>query len=178
MRKIILLIPVLLLAACNLPRTTPTPLPAKASDTPVDQPCYFNWATQSLPELSAQVQAAMEAAGLKNIVAIAEAYGENCYGGQDNQPIRFATMETDFRVTVQVRDLQDRETLGSLLDQILVVLDGFPPGATPGPQPGYIGITFQSQDDAARLWFTVTDGEAARAQGLKGAALLDELQNR
>jgi hypothetical protein len=177
MRKIILLIPVLLLAACNLPRATPTPLPLEVSETPVDQPCYFNWATQSLPELSVQVQAAMESAGLNNIVAIAEAYGENCYGGQDNQPIYFATMETDFRVTIQVRDLKDREMLGSLLDQILAVLDGFPPGATPGPQPGYIGITFQSQDDATRLWFTVIDGESARALGLKGAALLDKLQN-
>ncbi len=73
MRKLLLLIPLLLLVACNLPNITPTPLPVEASDTPSDQPCYFNWASQSLPELSAQVQAAMEAAGLADIQAIAEA---------------------------------------------------------------------------------------------------------
>ena len=178
MHKMSILILTLFLAACTLPCSTPMPVPDAGSDTPTSQPCYFNWATQSLPDLSTRVKAAMETAGLENISAIAEAYGENCYDTRTNQPVSFTAMETDFRVTVRVKDLTDQEQLGNLLEQILIVLDGFPPGMTPGPQAGYIGVTFQAGDDEVRLWFTITDGESARAQGLHGAALLNKLQKR
>jgi len=119
----------------------------------------------------------MDAAGLTGISTIAEAYGENCLNS-NGEVVRFATMETDFRVTAQVASVDDRESLGNLLEQILIVLDQFPPGVTPGPNKGYIGITFQTKDNELRLWFLVADGESARALGLHGAALLDKLQNK
>jgi hypothetical protein len=180
MRKTLLLILILtpLLFACSLPRIIPSPIPGSGSDTPGNQPCYFNWATQALPELSAQVQAAMQAAGLANVSAAAGAYGENCYDARTNQPVRFAAMETDFFVTVRMKNLTNQAEMGNLLEQILIVLDGFPTGMTPGPQSGYIRVTFQTAADELRLWFPVTDGEAARAQGLHGAALLEKLQKR
>ena len=179
-----------ILPACNLPRPTPTPdhppspstrvtppsLTPTATEYPYEQ-CGWSWATQPLPELSAQVQSAMDAAGLKNVTAAAEAYGEDCLDA-NGTPVRFAAMETDFRITVQVPSLTDRESLGSLLEQILTVLDQFPAGVTPGPNNGYVGVTFQSKDDELRLWFLVEDGESARALGLHGAALLDKLQNK
>ena len=162
------------------PTRTSTPLPPTLTPTATEYPyesCYWNWATQPLPELSAQVQAAMEAAGLKGVTATAEAFGENCFNAK-GEVVRFATMETDFRITVQIVSLNDREALGTLLEKILVVLDGFPTETTPGPQPGYVGVTFQSGKDELRLWFLVEEGESARALGLRGAALLDKLQNR
>ena len=185
----------LLLAACNLPGPAPdlgtrppssvTPTSAAAhtaTATPTAtvsyEQCHFNWATQPLPELSAQVEQALRLAGLPLVTAHAEAYGENCYGAETNAVLYFAVMETDFRVTLEVDDLSDGPALGDLLERALVVLDGFPPGATPGPQPGYIGVTFQAGDEVLNLWFTVTDGESARALGLHGAALLDELKKR
>jgi hypothetical protein len=178
MRKIPVLILILLLAACTLHRSAPIIEPNAGSGTPSGQPCYFNWATKSLPDLSTQVQAAMQTAGLVNINAIVEAYGEYCYDARTNQPVSFTAMETDFHVTVLVKDLTDRDHLGNLLEQILIVLDGFPPEMTPGTQAGYIRVTFQAGDNEMHLWFTVNDEESARTQGIQGAALLDKLQKR
>ena len=171
-------IPVLMITACGrktpaTPTTTPTPT---ATEVPYES-CSWNWATQPLPELSAQVQTAMETAGLKGITAAAEAYGENCINAK-GEVARFATMETDFRITVKVASLKGRDALGTLLEEILVVLDGFPTGTTPGPQPGYVGVTFRAEKDELRLWFLVKEGESARALGLRGAALLDMLEKR
>ena len=176
MRKFFILTSTILLVACNHPLSTPSLVSGSGTVTLTNQPCYFNWTTQPLPDLSTQVQAAIETTGLRNVHAAAEAYGENCYDARTNQPVSFAAMETDFRVTAQVKDLTDREQLGNLLEQILIVLDGFPVGKTPGPQPGYIGFTFQVAGDELRLWFPVADGISARDQRLHGAALLDYLQ--
>ena len=183
--SIILLL--ILLAGCNLPRPgasratpatkTPVPSPTPTATMEYTQ-CYWNWATEALPEVTAQVQAAMEAALDVPVSATAEAYGEDCIDSATNEVAYFAAMETDFRVTVQVDTLANREVLGGLAEQILVVLDGFPTESTPGPQPGYVGITFVAGEEELRLWFTQADGESARALGLHGAALLDELENR
>ena len=179
MRKIF--IPVLLLfllTACNLPRAIADPHPSFATDTPSDQPCYFNWATQPLPDLSTQIQAAMNATGLTGVSAIAEAYGENCYDAKTDQPVGFGAIETDFHITVKVAELTNKDDLGNLLEKILVVLDGFPIGKIPGSEPGYIGVSFQTGNDELNLSFTAKAGKSARDQGLHGAALFEELQNK
>jgi hypothetical protein len=177
-----------MLVACNLPHSpdlvtgtpaTESPILAPETATPTNIPnCYFNWTTQPLPELSTQIQAAMDASGLTGVTARAEAYGENCYDYQTDKPVYFSAMETDFRITVEVKNLSDKAHLGDLLERILVVLDGFPTEATPGPNPGYVGVTFHARDDDLRLWLTVADGESARARGLDGTALLEALQNK
>ena len=169
---------VLIFAACR-------PLPAPISPTPTETltdpayppQCAYVWARQELPELSAQVQQAFDEAGMTGVTARAGAYGENCVDEKGNV-VYFATMETDFYVTVKVADLTDTENMGKLLEQILVLLDKFPPDQTPGPQPGYIGVTFQAGDDLLNLWFSVTAGEDARKQGLRGSALFDTLYRK
>lgn len=138
-----------LTALCNFPRAIPPPEPTAfpltkiQTDTPTTGPCGFAWATQSLPELSEQLLARLNEAGLPVAAARAEAYGENCVYS-DGTVARFAAMQTDYRVTLAVETLTDAETLGSLLEQTLEIIDGFPVGETPGPNPGYIGITFQA----------------------------------
>jgi hypothetical protein len=179
MRKIIaLLLPIFILAACNFPYVSPDPGVPPATDTPAGQPCAFMWATHPLPELSAKVQAAINAAGMTGVLATAEAFGENCNDAQTNKPVSFGAIETDFRITVKVTDLTNKDDLGNLLEKILVVLDDFPSGKIPGPQPGYVNISFQAGSDELNLMFIVTAGKSARALGLHGAALLEELQNK
>jgi hypothetical protein len=153
-----------------------------ATDTPTPEPasypgCYFNWATQALPELSRQVQEAVGRGGLSGVTARAEAYGENCYDSQTNEIVSFSTMETDFRFTAQVADL-DADRLGTYIKNILVVIDQLPPAAIPGPQPGYIGIAFQAGEKTINMWFLLEDGRSAVSQGLSGAALFEALQNK
>jgi hypothetical protein len=175
MHKVFILISTILLAACNFQRSTPGLVTETGSDTPGNQPCSFNWATQPLPDLSVRVLTAMQAAGLTGIGVNAEAYGENCTDTRTNKAVSFTAMETDFHVTAQVKALTDQRQLGDLLERILLVLDKFPAGSTPGPQPGYIGVSFQAGDEGSRLWFPVVDGVSARNQGLHGAALFERL---
>ncbi len=169
---------VLIFAACR-------PLPAPISPTPTETltdpayppQCAYVWARQALPELSAQAQQAFDEAGMTGVTARAGAYGENCVDAQ-GKVVSFSTMETDFYVIAEVTDLTDNENLGNILEDLLIVLDGFPPDETPGPQPGYIGVTFQAGDDLLNLWFSVTAGEEARKQGLHGSALFDALYRK
>jgi hypothetical protein len=176
MRKITsLLLFIFLLSGCGMRHSTPTPVPM-ASALPNAQ-CTWNWATQSLPDLSAKVEADMQAGGLKDVTVRAEAYGENCIT-RAGKVDHFAAMETDFQITAKVAGLTDKDDLGNLLEKILGVLDAYPTGKTPGPQPGYINISFHAGSDELKIKFIVTAGKSARASGYHGAALLGELQNK
>jgi hypothetical protein len=165
---------VLLLAACKLPLSTPDIVPTTASS----QRCFFTWASQPLPDLTAQVQVALNAAGLTGVSANALAYGENCTDSRTNKPVSFSTLETDFYITVKDTDLTDRPAMGNLLEKILAILDTFPVGKVPGPQPGNIAVSFQAGSDQWNLIFTVPAGKSARQQGLHGAALILNLQKK
>jgi hypothetical protein len=165
---------VLLLAACGVPPSIPGSLTAPANS----QNCAYVWNTQPLPDLTEKVQSAIDAAGLSDVKANAQAYGEDCIDPQTNKPSGFATMETDFRITAQVADITDFDNMGGLLEKVLFVLDAFPLGKIPGPQPGYINISFQSGKSELNLSFTAAAGKSARQQGLHGAALVEKLQKK
>ena len=178
----------ILLSGCNLPPAPPaapvtiapmTTVPPKGTPTatPDYRACGFQWASQSLPDLSAQLTEAFIQAGLEVASARAEAYGENCID-ENGQVVYFAAMETDFRITIEVASLDDKAELARLLESTLAVLDGFPPQETPGPQPGYIGITFEAASgEALNLWFQTSRADALRRQGLGGVELLHALRN-
>jgi hypothetical protein len=164
--------------ATDTPAATVT---SAATVTATTEPprCFYNWAQQDLPDLSKQIQAAMDAAGITGAEAIAGAFGEDniCLDAQGKETTRtFSAMETDFYITLHVPDFADREALGNLLDQVLAVLEQFPPDKTPGPQPGRIAITFAVGEQKHNLSFTITEAADARRRGLKGAALLEALR--
>lgn len=181
MRKILIPLLTFFLAACNMRSSNQDLRSNPVTETPDAEvgytQCAWIWATQALPDLSAEVQSALQAAGLTGVTSSAEAYGEDCITAS-GEVDHFAAMETDFRITVQAASLNDREALGTTLEQILVVLDAFPPESTPGPQSGYVGVTFQAGSDELRLWFTINEGKSALALGLRGASLLDKIQNQ
>ena len=178
-RKILItVLSAIMLSACNLPRPAADQATSPATDTPANPPCYFNWDTKPLPDLSQQVQAALDSAGLKGVTVTAEAYGESCYDSQTNKPVGFGAMETDFRITIKVASLNDKDELGYLLEKALIVLDKFTDGAIHMAPPGPVNFSFQSGDQAIYLSFSVEAGKAALDKGLHGAALLEQLQNR
>lgn len=128
-----------------------------------------------MPELTNQVQAALEAAGIPGASANVYAFGEDCFDPQTGTVMRFATMETDFDIQLHVASLQDLDALGNLAEQVLAVLDTFPPDSTPGPQPGRIGLIFSRGKEQHRLYFMLEQAEEARGRGLSGRALLEAL---
>jgi hypothetical protein len=154
--------------------------PVQATDAPPQSSagteCGYAWASEPLPELSKDFDEALKEA-LPQANGYAEAFGENCLNAQ-GEVVRFLTKETDFRITLKVEGLEDKETLGALTEQVLNVIAEFPVEDTPGPQPGYVGITFASASDELRLWFTQTDAEVALKNGLHGENLFNALQTQ
>nr|MBC7245280.1 hypothetical protein [Chloroflexota bacterium] len=136
--------------------------------------CIWDWGTRPLPELSAQVQAALASAGITDATVSAVAYGEDCIDPQTGNVKGFALLETDFYFTLPVSSLAV-EPLGNLAEQLLTVLDSLPVGSIPGTQPGYVGMDFVAGEECYHLWFEVTLWWEARQAGLHGAALLQAL---
>lgn len=136
-----------MLAACV---ASPGP-PTDTVPSEPTAPCGWVESRQGLPELSEEVQAALEGAGIADARAYAEAYGEDCMDAKTGKARYFAAKETDFHVTLNVDGLGDTEALGTLAGDVLAVLDGFPPKETPGPMPGYVGIRFVASDSERRL---------------------------
>ena len=138
--------------------------------------CYFNWARETLPELSKEFDEALKEIQ-PQAKGYAEAYGEDCIN-QDNEVVYFVAMETDFYVTFTVEDLEDKQALGELVEQVFAVMAAFPVEDIPGPQPGYVGITFEAPEDSTRLWVTRTEIEVALENGFRGEELLNTLQTK
>lgn len=176
--KIILTLALFSVLTCACAQTipapeTPQPIPT-ASVTPDPGPCGYQWASQSLPELSDQLLASLKKTGLPVTAARAEAYGENCLYS-DGSLASFSAMETDYHITLAPAALDNPASLGALLEQTLSVIDEFPVSQTPGPNPGYIGITFQAGDQVQNLWFERRKAEELRSQGLSGEKLFQAL---
>ena len=138
--------------------------------------CAFMWANDPLPELSNDFDAALKVIQSK-AEGYAQAYGENCVTNE-GKVVRFLAMETDFYITLKVENLEDKQILGKLIEQTMEVLADFPTDETPGPQPGYIGITFETPGDSLRLWVMRTEVEIALENGLQGEELFNALQTR
>jgi len=179
---------IFLLSACNFPRpgqpdpgltVEPDAGLSTETETPQDftpTECGYVWARESLPDLSQDFKDALQEVQ-PQADGYAEAYGENCMDSQGNA-VRFLAMETDFYITLKVNDLEDKQALGEWIEQVMAVVAKFPVGDTPGPQPGYVGITFKAPGDELRLWFTQTGAETALENGLQGEELFNALQTK
>jgi hypothetical protein len=177
MKRLFLVVLPILLIACFLP-VVATQNPSPATDTPVpQQECAFVEGRNTLDDISKQLLDKLKAAGLTVESARAEAYGENCIAA-DGTVVRFSARETDFYTTITVADLTDETELGNLLEQTLSVIDQFPVDQTPGPNPGYVGITFKAGEQVQNLWFMQTQVADLRKQGLKGADLYRALKGK
>lgn len=175
-RVFIYFLPILLIA-CFLPVSI-TQNPSTPVITPTTEgPCAFVEGRQTLQGISKQLLDRLTSAALPVESARAEAYGENC-SNADGSVARFAARETDFYVTLTVTDLTDETALGNLLEQTLAVIDQFPADQTPGPNPGYVGITFKAGEQVQNLWFMQSRVSELRTQGLKGAELYRALMGR
>jgi hypothetical protein len=180
----------MLLTGCTIlmPGTPAVPAPApvvESTETPIlpdplvppeeEAQCAFVWASRRLPELTELLQAAFRNAQMEDIQADVSAYGENCLNPETKEIIRFATMRTDFYLNIAVEDIEDREALGRKLSTAMNVLQKFPSGTFPGPQPATVLIRFQNTDSSANLSFSIPEYEQALEDGLRGAALYSAL---
>ena len=69
-------------------------------------------------------------------------------------------------------DLNDNETLGNFVVQILLILDNFPLDKLSGPKEGFLEITFRAGEDERAFRIPLSRGRQVREQGLRGAELI------
>lgn len=180
----------LLLASCNglpelplasRPTQTATPLPTATelpgpTQTPTPpQNCAYVWSNRSLPEVANVINQALRDAGIPEVDGQASAYGEDCLDPETNTVVGFRTMQTDFYFSVMVQDMADTQAMGNLAETILRALDSMPADQIPGPNPGYVSITFDDGSQTSTLWFPRTRGTELLKQGVSGSRLFEAL---
>lgn len=142
---------------------------------PTDEPCYYQWASQELPEVTGALQKYFQDAGQSDLTVAAGAFGENCLRA-DGSVVRFLTMYTDIYVTAPVDRLDNTSLLAERCETILRLVLDYPPEELPGSNEGYLGITFADpQGGVLNLWFRRLEGKAALDSGLSGEELLARL---
>lgn len=150
---------------------------------PADQPpypaCSWQWATQPQPDLTRDLRSALEAANLLTPLTEIEvtAFGEDCIDADGNF-VDFAAMQTDFDVLLPLVALDDRDTVGSLVADVLtMIVTGFPVDETPGPMPGRIILALQAGDETLTVQVGYADAADLVERSVTGARLLAALDD-
>jgi hypothetical protein len=130
-------------ATAIIPSSTVIPTLNPTVDTTYEG-CAYQWAYQDLPELTAQFDSAVKNL-IPNSNSHATAFGENCIGA-DGQVLKFLAMETDFYVFIAVDVLDDYETFGNWIAQVMQIVMGLLPELVAGPKPGYVAFRFAKND--------------------------------
>jgi hypothetical protein len=84
-------------------------------------------------------------------------------------------METDFNVTLQVKDLSDAADLGEWIVKVMQVIEGIPRDQIVGPRPGRVSLTFNSNGDSTGILFYIDQYHSLPA-GLSSAEIFQTLQ--
>ena len=63
--------------------------------------------------------------------------------GNDGQALKFLAMETDFYVMVSVESVDDYETFGNWIAQVMQVVNALPSDLIVGPKPGFVAFRFE-----------------------------------
>ena len=199
-RFLLLLIGVVILSSCKLPWIglpeafkTPDPFSADSDqtrtpalfnteiaptpDSPKINQCAYTWTTQSLPDLTQEVQGEFNRAGFSQLEIIVEAYGESCINTLTNTATGFTVMETDFRITLEVESIQDEDSAGDTLYRIIETLLALPLETYPGIRLGYASVRFIAGTDEKSLRFSLERARKIVEQELRGKELLVELNS-
>jgi len=138
--------------------------------TESNQPCAYNWAYESLPDLSADFETQVRALD-PSASAQAKAYGEDCTAADGTST--FGAMETDFYVQVRAADLTDFESFGNWIARVAGIIDALPPEKISGPQLGFVEFSFtKTESDFLVVRIPLRDYHE-RANGLTGAELFN-----
>ncbi len=136
------------------------------------QDCGYQWAQETLPELSSSFQKSIQ--NLQpEAQANAFAFGENCV--HSDGTVAFIPMETDFNITLQISDLSNESDLGKWIVKVMQVIENIPSDQIVGPRPGRVSIIFQSRGEQSGVNFYV-NGYQALPAGLSNAEIYQALQ--
>jgi hypothetical protein len=143
------------------------------SAPPDPQSCGYQWAYQDLPVLSSTFQQSLQALQ-PEAQGTAFVFGENCMLA-DGSVGSFLPMETDFNITLQVRDLNNESELGEWIGKVMQVITLIPPEQIVGPRPGRVSLGFQSAGETKNISFYVNRYQELPA-GLSSPEIFQQLQ--
>jgi len=120
--------------------------PSPSAEPPVEatftsQPCGYQWAYQSLPEVDVLYRQALDSAGMNTVTVRAEAFGENCVNA-DGSVQRFIPMQTDLYLKADLADLSP-ESIGNQVELIFTALQQIPTETLPGPGSAAAFLSFE-----------------------------------
>jgi hypothetical protein len=162
-----------LIATLSTPHIEQPPNGEITAAPPNPQECAYQWAYQDLPELSKTFQYSMQALQAE-AKANAYLFGENCILS-DGSIGSFLPRETDFNVTLQVRDLNDESDLGSWVVKVMETITAIPPQQIVGLLPGTVFLMFQSGSDQKAINFGI-DQYLNLSSNLSDAEIFQALQ--
>jgi len=164
----------LILYACSTEISSPASAPPVATANPsTAQDCGYQWANKDLPELTTSFQQSIQELQAE-AQASAYAFGENCLRS-DGSVAGFSAMETDFNISLQVRDLTNESDLGEWIVKVMRVIEKLPKEQIQGPRPGLVSITFQSTSTQKMINF-YTNKYQALEPGLSNPEVYQRLQ--
>ncbi len=138
-------------------------------------PCAYVWAQQDLPEIGQRFNADLQKL-IPEATGGAYAFGEDCVHEDGSRT--FGAMETDFTIDIPVSDLTDDAALGAYLEKLIPFLSAYPTDGLPA-RLNRIDVRFTiSEQEFRYVHFELSAGIAAYEQGLRGAALLRELDKK
>jgi hypothetical protein len=142
------------------------------TSVPNSQDCAYQWAQQSLPELSSAFQDSVQKFQ-PEAHANAFAFGENCVHGDGTTT--FIPMETDFNIALQVDDISNESDLGEWIVKMMQVIQNIASDQIVGPRPGRVTIDFQSSAGQKNISFYI-DQYRALQPGLGTEEIFKALQ--
>ncbi len=148
--------------------TTSTVIAEPIGASPTYEGCYYVWSSKDLPELSQKVGRILEAMD-SNATGNAYAYGEDCVFADGHST--FSAMETDFRVSIKVKNLRDEEAMGNWIFKVMQAIEQLPHSEIQGGQPGRVEFQFIAADSETLFLNVSIDQYRRDADGKTGAEL-------
>jgi hypothetical protein len=131
--------------------------------------CGYQWAYEELPDLTSRFNQAVKEF-IPNSTSRAAAFGENCVSSSGNV-ISFLALETDFYVVASVESLDDYETFGNWIVQVMQVVGEFPPYIIAGPKSGFVEFQIEKSMTESIGFRVQISGYTDTANGITGEDL-------
>ena len=127
------------ISTVSTPHIDQSPLDLQSPTPASSGGCGYQWAYKDMPELNPIFDEAIKQLD-PNAKAWATAFGEDCIYADGHAD--FSALETDFYVHKPANDLNDFESFGVWIVDVMKALDTIPPDLITGAQPGFVEFSF------------------------------------
>jgi hypothetical protein len=140
-----------------------------------NQPCTTQTNQDSDTDLSSQIQAALNKAGVTDANVTVTVDGIQCVNPQDGTVESYSAQKTTFNFNLTVSSIIDQQAIGDIAAQALAALSGIAKSDIPGNQPAAVAITINDGSQQQSISIGYTQAINAYQSGYKGSKLYNLL---